>query len=89
MHGHFDKPPQDEQSNYRSFSIKLIALPVLLLIALIGMLVSHPSASRWISEAAQAEFVGSEFAGTDLVPNLVPPTRLATPTNEMRTVRAY
>jgi hypothetical protein len=89
MHGSFDKQPQDEQSNYRSFSIKLIALPVLLVIALIGMLVSHPSASKWISDAAQAEFVGSEFVGTDLVPNLAPPTRLATPTNEIRTVKVY
>jgi hypothetical protein len=84
MHGSFDKQPQDEQSNYRSFSIKLVALPVLLVIALIGMLVSHPSASKWISDAAQAEFVGSEFVG-----NLAPPTRLATPTNEIRTVKAY
>jgi hypothetical protein len=85
MHGSFDKqPPQDEQSNYRSFSIKLVALPVLLVIALIGMLVSHPSATKWISDAAQAEFVG-----TDLVPNLVPPTQLATPSNEIRTVKIY
>jgi len=90
MHGSFDKqPPQDEQSNYRSFSIKLVALPVLLVIALIGMLVSHPSASKWISDAAQAEFVGTEFVGTDLVPTLVPPTQLATPSNEIRTVKIY
>jgi hypothetical protein len=89
MHGSFDKRPQDEQSNYQSFSIKLVALPVLLVIALIGMLASHPSASKWISDAVQAEFVGTEFVGTDLVPNLVPPTHLATPSNEIRTVKAY
>jgi len=35
MHGSFDKEPQDEQSNYRSFSIKLIALPMLVIIALV------------------------------------------------------
>jgi hypothetical protein len=88
MHGSIDKPPQDEQNNYRSFSIKLVALPVLLVIALIGMLVSHPSASKWISDAAQAEFA-SEFIGTDVVPDLAPPTRVAQPSNEIRTVRAH
>jgi len=89
MHGSFEKQPQDERSNYQSFSIKLVALPALLAIALIGMLVSHPSASKWISDAVQAEFVGTEFVGTDIVPNLAPPTRLATPTNEIRKVTAY
>ncbi len=89
MHGSLDKPTQDEQGNYRSFSIKLVALPVLLVIALIGMVISHPSASKWISDAAQAEFVGSEFVGTDLVPKLTPPTRLATPSNEIGTVKTY
>jgi hypothetical protein len=88
MHGSFDKPPQDERSNYQSFSIKLVALPVLLVIALIGMLVSHPSASKWISDAAQAEFA-SEFISTDVVPDLAPPTRIAQPSNEIRTIRAH
>jgi hypothetical protein len=53
-------------------------------VALIGFAVSHPSASKWISDAAQAEFVG-----TDLVPDVAPPTRVAQPTNEIRTVKAY
>ena len=88
MHGSFDKPPQDEQSNYQSFSIKLVALPVLLVIALIGMLVGHPSASKWISDAAQAEFA-SQFIGPDIVPDLAPPTRVAQPSNEIRRVNAY
>ena len=79
MHGSFDKEPQDEQSNYRSFSIKLIALPMLVIIALVGLLVSHPAATRWISDAAQAEFVG-----TDFVPE-VAPTEFAQPSNAMRT----
>ena len=88
MHGSFDKPPHDEQSNYQSFSIKLVALPVLLVIALIGMLVSHPSAPKWISDAAEAEFA-SQFIGTDLVPGLAPPTRIAEPRNEIQIVRAH
>jgi hypothetical protein len=89
MHGSFDKQPQDEQSNYQSFSIKLVALPVLVLIALIGMVVSHPAAVKWISDAAQAEFVGSEFGGTGPVPDVALPAQMAQPSNEIRTVRAY
>jgi hypothetical protein len=84
MHGSLDRPPRDDQSSYRGWDIKLVALPILLAIALIGLAVSHPSASRWISDAAQAEFVGMDF-----VPDLAPPTRLAQPTNEIRTVRSY
>ncbi|WP_426441587.1 hypothetical protein [Bradyrhizobium genosp. P] len=89
MHGSFDKQPQDEQNNYQSFSIKLVALPVLVLIAVIGMVVGHPAAVKWISDAAQAEFVGSEFAGTDLAPDVPRPAQMAQPSNAIRTVTAY
>jgi len=84
MHGSLDRPSRDDQSSYRGWDIKFVVLPILVVIALIGLAVSHPNASKWISEAAQAEFVG-----TDFVPNLAPPTRLAQPTNEIRTVRLY
>jgi hypothetical protein len=84
MHGPLEKQPRDSKSAYRNWDIKLFALPILLVVALIGFAVSHPGASKWISDAAQAEFVG-----TDLVPDLAPPTRLAQPTNEIRTVKAY
>lgn len=88
MHGSLDKQPRGDRSAYQSFSIKLVALPLLFIAALIGMAVSHPSASKWISDAVQAEFVGTQFVGTDLVPNLTPPTQLAPPTNQIRTVKA-
>jgi hypothetical protein len=84
MHGSLDRPPRDDQSSDRGWDIKLVALPILVVVALIGLAVSHPNASKWISEAVQAEFVG-----TDFVPDLAPPTRLAQPTNEIRTVKAY
>jgi hypothetical protein len=84
MHGSLDKLPRDDQSSDRGWGIKLIALPILLVIALIGLAVSHPSASKWISEAAQAEFVGVDF-----VPDLASPTRLAQPANVIRTIRSY
>jgi hypothetical protein len=85
MHGSLDnKSPQADQSIYRSWNIKLIALPVLLAIALIGYAVSHPDVSKWVSDAVQAEFVG-----TDLVPNLATPPQVAQPSNQIRTVLAH
>jgi hypothetical protein len=84
MSGSFDKQPRDSQSVYRNWSMKLIALPILGVVALIAFAISHPGVSKWISDAAQAEFVGSDF-----VPELAPPTRVAQPNNEVRTVKAY
>jgi len=84
MQSPVENQPRDSKSAYRNLDIKLFALPVLFVVALIGFAVSHPSASKWISDAAQAEFVG-----TDLVPDIAPPTRVAQPTNEIRTVKAY
>ena len=84
MQGSFDNQPRDDQSTDQGWSIKLVALPLLVVVALIGMVLSHPAAIRWISDAAQAEFVG-----TDMVPDLAPPTRTAQPTNEVRSVKAY
>jgi hypothetical protein len=84
MQGPVEKQPRDSRSAYRNWDIKLFALPVLLAAALIGFVVSHPGVSKWVADAAQAEFVG-----TDLVPDLAPPTRLAGPKNEVRTVKVY
>jgi hypothetical protein len=78
MHGSFDQSPQDDQSIYRNWNIKLIALPVLVAVALIAYAISHPETANWISEVVQAEFVGS-----DVVPALAPPTQ---PANRIRTV---
>ena len=84
MQGPVEKQPRDGRNAYRNWDIKLFALPVFLATALIGFVVSHPGVSRWIADAAQAEFVG-----TDLVPEIAPPTRLAAPKYEIRTVTAY
>ena len=65
MHGPLEKQPRDSKSAYRNWDIKLYALPILLVVALIGFAVSHPGASKWISDAAQAEFVGTDLAPAD------------------------
>jgi hypothetical protein len=84
MHGPFDKPPEDEPNIYRNWSMKLFALPLLLVIAFIGYIVSHPEVGKWVADGVQAEFVG-----TDMVPNLAPPTRVAQPTNQVHTAGAH
>lgn len=58
MHGPFDKSPKGEPNIYQSWSMKLLALPLLLAIALIGYVVSHPDIARWVADGVQAGFAG-------------------------------
>ena len=83
MQGPFEKSPKGEPDIYQNWSMKLFALPLLLVIALIGYVISHPDVAKWVADGVQAEFVG-----TDIVPDLAPPTRVAQPTEQIRTVRA-
>ena len=84
MQGPVEKQSLGGRNAYRNWDIKLFALPVLLATALIGFVVSHPDVFKWVADAAQAEFVG-----TDFVPDLTPPTRFAGPKSEIRIVEAY
>ena len=79
-----ERQPRDGRNAYRNLDMKLFALPVLLGAALIGFVVSHPGISKWVAEAVQAE-----FSGTDFVPDLAPPTRVAGPKSEIRTVKLH
>ena len=81
MHGTFDRSGKSHNRTDRSFSLGLFLLPALLGIALIALAIMRPAASLWISEAAQAEFVGLDL------PDLAP-TQLAQPAVRVRTVRA-
>ena len=82
MHDSFDKSSDSDGRIHRSWGAGLYALPILLAIGLIGMAMTHPAVSGWISQAAQAE-----FAGTDPAPDV--PTQLARPSTEIRTVKAF
>jgi hypothetical protein len=53
-------------------------VPVLVAAALVGLAILQPSAPNWISEAAQAEFVGMNL------PDVIP----AQPAMQIRTVKA-
>jgi hypothetical protein len=64
--------------------MKLIALPMLLAIALIGYVVSHPEFVKWVADGVQAEFADSD-AGRE---GAAPPKRVAQPSNQAPTITA-
>ena len=78
MHGPFDKSPKGEPNIYQNWSMKLVALPLLLAIALIGYVVSHPGVVRWVTDGVQAESTDTD-TGTDRASSkrVAQPTRLA------------
>ena len=83
MHGSFDRSGKSNNRIDRGSGIGFLALPVLLVIALIGLAMIQPAMPIWISEAVQAEFVGA-----DLVPD-TRPTQLAQPSMVVtRTVKS-
>jgi hypothetical protein len=81
MHGTFDRLDKNDNRIHQSRSAGFFAVPVLLVLALIGLAVFQPAASVWISEAVQAE-----FTGTNIAPQ-VNPTQLAQPAGETRAAR--
>jgi hypothetical protein len=81
MHGTFDRSGKSHNRTDRDWSLGVCLLPTLLAIALIALAVMQPAASVWISEAAQAEFVGVN------VPEPAP-TELAQPAIRVGTVKA-
>jgi hypothetical protein len=83
MHGPFEKARKGEPNIYQSWSIKLVALPLLLLIALTGYIVSHPEVAKWVADG-----VGAEFAGS-VAPEPASPTKIAQPSNQARAVTAH
>jgi hypothetical protein len=83
MHGTFDRSRGSYHRIDRGSGIEFLALPALLVIAVIGLAMTHPALPSWISEAVQAEFVNP-----DLVRDITP-TQLAQPGMVTRTVKAY
>ena len=46
---------------YHNWGIGIFALPVLVVIALVGLTMTHLDASHWIPEAAQTEYTGASY----------------------------
>jgi hypothetical protein len=82
MHGSLNRSDENRNRTDRNWSIGLFALPVLVMIALVALAITKPVASVWISQAAQAEFVGSNAPD-------VAPTQLAQPAMQIRTAKAH
>lgn len=61
MHGPFDKSPKDEPNIYQNWSMKLFALPLLLAIAMIGYVVSHPNVAKRVADGVRTD-VGTRMA---------------------------
>ena len=82
MQGLFDKPGETINRIYQRWGIGIFALPLLLVIALVGLAMTPGAASNWISQATKAE-----FAGADYRPEAAP-AQPAKPAIAIRTVKA-
>jgi hypothetical protein len=67
----------------RSYGNGIVVLPVLLVAFLLGLAITRPDVSRWISEAVQAEFVASGQVTGGV------PAEVGQPARQVRTVKAY
>jgi hypothetical protein len=83
MHGTFDRSRKGYNRIDRGSGIGFLALPALLVIAVIGLAMTHPDLPRWISAAAQAEFVNPDWVRD------ITPTQLAQPAMATRAVEAH
>jgi hypothetical protein len=83
MDGLFEKSGETVRRIYRNWGIGIFALPVLIVIAVAGLALTHPDASYWIPEAAQTEFKGAHYG-----PMAPPPRQLAQPVDDIRTARS-
>jgi hypothetical protein len=81
MHGSFDRFQENRNRTDRDWNIALFALPILVVTVLVALAIIQPDAPNWISEAAQAEFVGMNS------PEIVP-AQIAQPATQIRTVKA-
>jgi hypothetical protein len=82
MHGRLEKPGKTDKVGYDYSGLRLVVIPALLAIAVAALAIKQPDVSRWLSEAAQAE-----FANSNQVPEVDPP-QVAQPDRQIRTVKA-
>ncbi len=67
MHGTLGRPGKPDKRVELSPVIRFLFIPALLAIAVVVLAINQPDASRWISDAAQAE-----FANTGPAPGIAP-----------------
>jgi len=82
MQGLLDKSGETINRIYKRWGIGVFALPVLLAIALVGLAMTPPAASNWITQATEAEFAVANYR-----PDATP-AQPANATIPIRTVKA-
>jgi hypothetical protein len=82
VHGMFKRAGEMIKRIYDNWGVGAFALPVLVLITLVGLAMTHMDVSNWMSEAAQAEFTGANN------PPEPASKQLAQPAGEIRNVRS-
>jgi len=85
MHGRFGQSNRNNQSIYRKWGIGFLALPAILVAALLVLSISQPSTTNWIADAVEAEFSGITMTPEQAPPAQVP-VQLAQPTPQIRFV---
>jgi hypothetical protein len=76
-----DKSNPTSRRGFSDQITSLLAINGVIVLALIAFALSSPSASEWISAAAQSEFVGDDAAA-------ISPTQVAQPAQPVRIVRS-
>ncbi len=79
---HDNRWTQRRSRNLSDEITPLLAINAIIVLALLVLALSSPSASDWISAAAQAEFVGGNAAS-------MAPTQVAQPVEAIKIVRSY
>jgi hypothetical protein len=82
MQGLLDKSGETINRIYQRWGIGIFALPVLLMIALVGLAMTPGAPSNWISQATEAEFAGANYRPEPA------PAQPANPAIKIRTVKA-
>jgi hypothetical protein len=83
MQGRLEKSGETIKRIYHNWGIGIFLLPVLVVIAVAGLAMTHLDASNWIPEAAQTEFKGAYYG-----PVAAPAKQLAQPAREVRIIGA-
>lgn len=78
---HDNRWTQRRHRNLSDEITPLLAINGIIVLVLLVLALSTPSASEWISAAAQAEFVGGDAA-------LMTPTQIAQPVEAIKIVRS-
>ena len=78
----FDKPDQHENHVQSKWTVGITAVCWISLIVLVALMTNSPTASTWVSDAAQAEMAASTMTSD------VAPVQTAQPAKGLHTVRA-